>query len=128
VIVTAAVIVRDGKVLIAKRKEGKWEFPGGGLEDNETLEECLKRELMEEMGVDVERLEKFMCVEKGGIKLHVFIARYNGNIIKKEHEAIKWVDFEEIKNYEFMDADREVVEELRKRWNDVVDLKQRKGR
>jgi len=56
VIVTAAVIVRDGRVLIAKRKEGKWEFPGGGLEDNETLEECLKRELMEEMGVDVERL------------------------------------------------------------------------
>jgi len=92
------------------------------------LEECLKREIMEEMGVEAENLEKFMCVEKGGIRLHVFIARYNGNIIKKEHEAIKWVDFEEIKNYEFMDADREVVEELRKRWNDVVGLKQRRGR
>ena len=54
--VTAAVLVRDGKVLIAQRKRGnalagKWEFPGGKLEPGETSEACLRRELLEEFGV-----------------------------------------------------------------------------
>ncbi len=56
VTVTAAILKKDNKILIAKRKEGhlanKWEFPGGKLESNESPEECLKRELREEFGID----------------------------------------------------------------------------
>ncbi len=55
--VTAAVIERNGRILIARRKHPfmghGWEFPGGKLEENETLEECLKREIREELGIDI---------------------------------------------------------------------------
>jgi mutator protein MutT len=57
-IVTCAVIGKDDKILIARRKSGdqmagKWEFPGGTIEPGETLEQCLKRELLEELGVEI---------------------------------------------------------------------------
>jgi len=57
VVVTAAIIEKNGKILIAQRKKGtqleyKWELPGGKLENDETPEECLERELREEFGVE----------------------------------------------------------------------------
>jgi len=56
--VTAAVIEKDGRVLIAKRKRAYlgylWEFPGGKMEEGESLEECLKREIEEELGIEIE--------------------------------------------------------------------------
>ena len=57
--VSAGIIVRNGKIFIAQRPEGKplpnvWEFPGGKLEPGETLPQCLKRELKEELDVDAE--------------------------------------------------------------------------
>ncbi len=57
--VTCAIIEKDGKILIARRASdqnlaGKWEFPGGKVEDGESPEECLKRELEEEFGIQVE--------------------------------------------------------------------------
>ena len=63
--VTAAVIEKDGKILIARRKRddsqaGKWEFPGGKLEAGETPEACLKRELREELGIETE-VGAFFC-------------------------------------------------------------------
>lgn len=63
--VTAAVIEKDGRVLIAQRKTGdalagKWEFPGGKLEPGETPEACLRRELREEFGVETE-IGDFIC-------------------------------------------------------------------
>jgi len=63
--VTAAIIEKDGKVLIARRRkgshlEGKWEFPGGKIEQKETPEECLKRELNEEFGIEAQ-IDEFIC-------------------------------------------------------------------
>ncbi|HNS15886.1 MAG TPA: NUDIX domain-containing protein, partial [Syntrophorhabdaceae bacterium] len=56
--VTAAIIEKDGRVLIAKRKRAYsgylWEFPGGKMEEGESLEECLKREIEEELGIEIE--------------------------------------------------------------------------
>ena len=65
-LVAAAVIEKDGKILIAQRKKGwrfagKWEFPGGKIEPNETPEECLRRELREELGIETE-IGDFFCV------------------------------------------------------------------
>jgi A/G-specific adenine glycosylase len=79
--VTAAVILRAGKVLIAKRPEGKllggmWEFPGGKVERGETFPVCLRRELKEELGVTVRVREKILAVNHAfshfRITLHVF--------------------------------------------------------
>ena len=64
-IVTCAVIEKDGRILIARRKSGdhmagKWEFPGGNIEPGETPEQCLKRELLEELGVEI-GIDGFIC-------------------------------------------------------------------
>ena len=57
--VTAAIIIKSGRVLIGRRRPGKhlagyWEFPGGKMESGETPESCLKREIFEEMGLEIE--------------------------------------------------------------------------
>jgi len=67
-IVIAAVIEKDGCILIAKRKQGwheagKWEFPGGTLEEGETPEQCLKRELQEELDIITE-VGDLMCISE----------------------------------------------------------------
>ncbi len=122
-IVTAAIIVEDEKILIAKRKEGKWEFPGGRAEAGESLEGCLKRELKEELDIEAKSIKSFMCVKHeydfGNIELHVFIVRCSGDVKAKEHEEIKWVRISEIDHDDFMDADKKVVEELKKRWDEI---------
>ena len=99
--VTAAVIEKDGKVLIARRKHPfmgySWEFPGGKLEDNETLEECLKREIREELAIEIEvgplvSLNKHVLNCHSAIALYAYRARYvSGNIKLNDHEEIKWV-------------------------------------
>ena len=66
--VTAAIIEKEGKILIAQRKkgdvlQGKWEFPGGKVEPLETPEECLTREIKEEFDIDV-TVEEFICSSK----------------------------------------------------------------
>ena len=63
--VTAAVIEKDGRILIAKRRigdrhGGRWEFPGGKIDSGETPEECLKRELREELGIEAE-IGELLC-------------------------------------------------------------------
>ena len=67
--VTAAILIKDGNILIAKRKSSdkladKWEFPGGKIEKNETPEQCLIREIKEEFGIDVKVGEYLGEIEK----------------------------------------------------------------
>ncbi len=112
VLVTAAIIIKNGKILIAKRKEGKWEFPGGRVEKGEDMEECLKREIKEELDMDIEILKHYMKVEHGEIELHAFIAKSNEKPKPLEHEEIKWIDMEEIDQYNFMEADKKIIEKM----------------
>jgi 8-oxo-dGTP diphosphatase len=63
--VTAAVIFKNGKVLVAQRSPesslpNKWEFPGGKMEENETPEDCLKREIQEELNIDI-KVKEYLC-------------------------------------------------------------------
>jgi 8-oxo-dGTP diphosphatase len=120
--VTAAVIEKDGKILIAKRKRedalgGKWEFPGGKLESGETPEECLTRELREELGIET-RIEAFLCSSRFvyrhmDVELLAYRTSYvSGEIRLHEHERAVWVLPEDLKEYDFSDADKPVVKRL----------------
>ena len=122
-IVIAAVIERDGYILIGKRKQGKrhvgkWEFPGGTLEKRETYEQCLKRELQEELAITVDVGDlicssTFMYAPNWVIKLLAFRAAYvSGTFHLNDHEEIRWVKPADLVNYDFPDADRPIIEKL----------------
>jgi len=123
--VTAAVIENDGNILIAKRKRGgrlggKWEFPGGKLEKGETPEQCLKRELLEELGL-VTEIGELICKNEHSytpewtIKLMAYRATIISGIFNlNDHEEIKWVKPADLANYDFPEADKPIVEKLMK--------------
>lgn len=126
--VTAGIIWNDkGQLLIAQRPldgllGGLWEFPGGKLEADETLSECLRRELREELAIEVEVGELFTVVQHAfthfKITLHAFTCRY----ISGEPQTIgvrdwAWVTPDQLETYSFGKADREVIRALNERKN-----------
>lgn len=120
--VCAAIIYNNDKVLIAKRAHhknqgDKWEFPGGTLEEGETPEACLERELMEEMCIKVNVRQFYMenthAYENVTICLKAYIVDYeSGEINLVDHSEIKWIDVQELRNYDFAEADIPFVKEL----------------
>jgi 8-oxo-dGTP diphosphatase len=120
--VTAAVLEKDGRILIARRKHGdrladKWEFPGGKLEESETPEACLRRELQEELGIDIvvggfvgRNLHAYPHVE---IDLLAYRATYlSGDFQLHDHEEIRWVHPSDLHGYDFSAADIPIVKLL----------------
>ena len=117
--VTAAVIERDGKVLIAKRQEGdrfegRWEFPGGKIEAGESSEECLRRELREELGVEIEAPEYLCSVpfKTLGISIELMAFRTNllaGEVRCHDHDEVRWVEPERLEDFDLTEPDRLVV-------------------
>ncbi len=128
--VTAAIIEKDGKILIAQRKRGdvlagKWEFPGGKVEPGETPEQCLQRELKEEFDVET-KVGKFVCSSKFEYKhmpveLLVYRVQHLDGVFKtNDHDCIAWVSFDEMKRYDFASADIPVVNYLIQEFENVV--------
>lgn len=117
--VTAGIIEKEGKVLIAQRQSepSLWEFPGGKLKKSETIMECLKREIKEELNIEIcpqEVIEKSIFKKNGKIYELIGIKAdfISGDISLSVHSAIKWVYIENLKNYEFMLPDMPIVEKL----------------
>ena len=119
--VAAAIIVNDNRILIGKRKAGrfadKWEFPGGKVEQGETPEECLKREIGEELGVDVRIGEFFLsnvhAYDHATIELMAYKAGIvSGDLCLRDHSEIRWVVAEDLPLYDFPEADRPTIEKL----------------
>ncbi len=121
-IVTAAIIEKDGKVLIARRKAGealehKWEFPGGKLELGETPEECLRRELFEEFGIESE-IKDYICTvryeyEHASIELQAYrVIHRAGEFVLNSHDRILWVEPEELPSFDLAEADKIIVKRL----------------
>ncbi len=122
-IVTAAVIEKDGLVLIGKRKRGKrfagnWEFPGGTLEKGETPQQCLKRELREELAAEVEVGDLF-CSNTVSYtpEWTITLLAYRTTLISgvfnlSDHDEIRWVEPADLVNYDFPEADESIVEKL----------------
>ena len=122
--VTAAVIEKDGKILIARRRKGRtlggrWEFPGGKIEPGETAEACLKRELKEEFEIESE-IGKFIIANQFRyclvpIELLAYRVKHlSGEFKVNEHEEIRWVLPSELSSYDFMPADDPIVKILLK--------------
>ena len=120
--VTAAILIKDDKILIARRKEtdrqgGKWEFPGGKIQKNETPRECLIREMKEEFGIEVRVGEFFAestyCYEHGEIRLLAYrTAWVDGRLTLKAHADCRWVYPSQLNDFEFAPADIPFVEKL----------------
>lgn len=122
--VVAAIIEKENKILITKRnlkksQGGLWEFPGGKIEEGETKQEALKREIKEELDLDIEVYEqvteKVHHYPDKDINLISFKCKIiSGELKLIEHEEYKWVLPEEMLKYEFAEADKWIVENIRK--------------
>lgn len=117
--VACAIIEREGKVLAAQRSASmtlplKWEFPGGKIEGDESPEECLTRELMEELGVTVLIGDALPLATHGYIDftvtLYPFTCRLTGGVITMhEHHALQWVEPQRMQELDWAAADLPVI-------------------
>lgn len=117
-----ALIRRGRKFLIAQRKKNDsfgllWEFPGGKKNLRESFEECVVREVKEEIGIDILVHEKFMEVRRRRhqhiIWLNFFLCSYvSGESTPIECEQVRWVKVEDLKNYPFPPSNDRVIEKL----------------
>lgn len=123
--VVAAVIRNGDKFFIAKRGYGEfkglWEFPGGKVEALESDEEALKREIREELEIEVEICEMLCKIEHDyenfSVGLSVYMTKIlQGNIILKEHMDSRWIAIDEIDEFEFLSGNVKVIEELKSKF------------
>ena len=120
--VAAAIIEKDSKVLIAKRRKGdtlggKWEFPGGKIEPGETPEECLKRELKEELDIETEIGALFTSTifiyYMVPVELLAYKVKYiSGDLKVSDHDEIAWVDAQDLDSYDLVKADRPIAKAI----------------
>jgi len=122
----AAALIQDtrGRYLIARRREGThlaglWEFPGGKREPGETLEECLRRELAEELSAEFAVGDKVETVRweypEKTVLLHFYRCRVEGGTVAPlEGQALEWVSPDRLADYDFPPADLALISRLRR--------------
>lgn len=118
-VVGAAIVNENGEVLCAQRGygslKGKWEFPGGKIEQGESDAEALAREIKEELGIDVSVKElvdeNYHEYETFNVNLKVYKCSYvSGEINDSEHQSLKWVDSKKLNELDWADADKPIVD------------------
>lgn len=121
----------EGKYLLVKRTDtrsmhpGKWEFPGGGVENGETPEDAVLRELKEETGLDGEIVEHGMpgevSTEYGTLKIYPFLVESEGSIeLSREHSEYKWIELEELEEYDTVPGLEKELEAVGVKTREVV--------
>ena len=120
--VVAAIICKDGAYFATQRGygefEGMWEFPGGKIELGESRESALKREIQEELGIDI-TVNKFLCTtdydySSFHLTMHCYLCSIeSGEIELREHKSARWLTVDMLDSVEWLPADLEVVEKLK---------------
>lgn len=119
-----AVIRDDRDLILIDRRLAKgllggfWEFPGGKIEGNETVQECIKREVLEEIGIEIAVDSHLITIDHTyshfRVNLQVYNCRYlSGEARAIECEEIRWVTIEELNHYTFPAANQEIIRALK---------------
>ena len=116
--VVAALIYKDEAYFATQRGygefEGMWEFPGGKIEPGESSEDALKREIQEELGIDI-TIDEFLCTTNYDypsfhLTMHCYICSIEaGEIVLREHKSARWLTPEELGGVEWLPADKDVI-------------------
>ena len=125
--VSAAILTKDNKVFLARRNSetkhaGKWESPGGKMEQGESGEQCLSREIKEEFSIDITVNEFFAesIHEYEHAKIRILAYRItwvSGKMAPKDHDRIAWVSPDKLLEYDLLPADIPIAQECKKRIN-----------
>jgi 8-oxo-dGTP diphosphatase len=121
--VVAALILKNGKILVCQRTRHqtmplKWEFPGGKIEEGEQPRDALRRELDEELGIEARIGEEVARTRHdykngGTVELRFYLVNeYRGEIENRIFRDVRWAKRSELPTYDFLDADREIVQNL----------------
>ena len=119
--VVAAILIQDGRLLATQRGYGPWkdwwEFPGGKVEQGEEPREALRREMQEELAVDIEPGKLVATVEYDYPDFHLSMLCFRcrvvaGRLTLLEHEAARWLSQEELDAVRWLPADVEVIRQL----------------
>lgn len=120
--VAVGVIKAGSKIYISKRSDdlhqgGKWEFPGGKREVNETIEQALARELSEEIGIQVTQQSSFMLIDHDygdkKVRLDVrLVEGFEGEASHQEGQQSQWVEIKELGQFTFPDANKVIIDKL----------------
>lgn len=125
--VLAAVFTRpDGTVLLARRRPelhngGRWEFPGGKLRPDESPEACLRREIREELGVDIDVVAPYHLVRHRYPSIHILLIAYHCRLESEawqltDHDMVAWVRPDAMVHEVLSAADRAIADRLRERF------------
>jgi 8-oxo-dGTP diphosphatase len=118
IVVTAAVIERDGRLLVTRRLKGThlggyWEFPGGKCDAGESLEACLVRELREELAVEAVVGSRILTTShqypERRVELHFFTCELRGDPVPQMNQEMQWVSREALATLKLPPADDELV-------------------
>ena len=119
--VVAAIIYKDESYFATQRGygefEGMWEFPGGKIEPGESPENALKREIQEELGIDI-TIDRFICTTEYDypsfhLTMHCYLCEIkSGEIELREHKSARWLTAKTLNSVEWLPADKEIVEKL----------------
>ena len=120
--VVAAVIMKNDLFLIANRSfednsQGLWEFPGGKVEENETFNSALMREIKEELSLNIKVGDMIATIDLNKTDKNIYVHYYyaiivSGQISLNVHSEFKWVSHTQLKNFTYIDGDRHILNYL----------------